>query len=109
MTNPDPIDVRLGAAIRARRETLRITQGQLGRRIGVTFQQVQKYEKGTNRVSAARLVRIAEILDTSAAELLEEDEGRNRPGAAALLLAWNRLESDEQRNAVLHLAKVMAR
>ena len=109
MTDLDPIDVRLGAAIRARRDALRITQAQLGSRIGVTFQQVQKYEKGVNRVSASRLVRIAEILDASAGQLLEEDAALDQAGAAALLQAWNRLETEEQRSAVLQLARVMGR
>lgn len=109
MTDLDPIDVRLGAAIRARRTALGITQAQLGSRIGVTFQQVQKYEKGANRISASRLVRIADILDASAGRLLEEDADLDEAQAAALLQAWSRLKTDEQRNAVLQLARVMGR
>jgi transcriptional regulator with XRE-family HTH domain len=67
MTNkPEPIseiDVAIGARIRARRELSRTTQAQLAKGCGVTFQQVQKYEKGTNRVAAARLYEIARFLD----------------------------------------------
>jgi transcriptional regulator with XRE-family HTH domain len=48
-----------------------MSQGALGERIGVTFQQVQKYEKGTNRVGASRLVRIAQVLNTTIRELAD--------------------------------------
>lgn len=59
MSTPDPIDVHVGAAIRDRRIALGLNQSQLGRALGVTFQQVQKYEKGTNRVSASMMFRAA--------------------------------------------------
>lgn len=58
---PNPIDVEVGSKIRLRRALLRITQQELAAQLGVTFQQVQKYEKGTNRVSASRLQQIATI------------------------------------------------
>ena len=57
-----PTDVHIGQRIRERRMTLRISQEKLGDALGLTFQQVQKYEKGTNRVSAAILQKIAGIL-----------------------------------------------
>lgn len=56
---PDPIDVQIGASIIAFREAARVTQKQLADALGVTFQQIQKYERGVNRVSAARLYRTA--------------------------------------------------
>lgn len=59
---PDPIDVHVGLAIRARRVNADMTQTDLGKAIGVTFQQVQKYEKGMNRVSASMMVRCAEAV-----------------------------------------------
>lgn len=59
---PDPIDRFVGARIRGRRLGLRISQTKLGHAIGVTFQQVQKYESGTNRVGASNLFRIAKAL-----------------------------------------------
>tara|TARA_A100001391_G_scaffold192394_1_gene166620 strand:- start:573 stop:833 length:261 start_codon:yes stop_codon:yes gene_type:complete len=55
----EPFNVSLGKKVRARRLTLGLTQSQLASKIGVTFQQVQKYEKGTNGVSAERLADIA--------------------------------------------------
>lgn len=60
---PDPIDIHVGAMIRARRKLLGISQTRLGEKLTVTFQQLQKYEKGTNRVSASMLARIAIALD----------------------------------------------
>jgi len=56
-------DIELGKRIRLRRVELKISQAELGRKLGVSFQQVQKYEKGVNRVGAARLQQIASTLD----------------------------------------------
>lgn len=63
-------DVALGAAIRQRRMLLSLSQETLAEQIGVTFQQVQKYEKGANRVSWSRLLQIAEALKCSIPELM---------------------------------------
>ncbi len=57
------VDVHVGQRTRHLRETLGISQGTLGRHLGLTFSQVQKYEKGTNRIGAGRLYMIAEFLD----------------------------------------------
>ena len=62
---PNPIDVHVGARIRLRRTLLGISQVALAEAIGLTFQQVQKYEKGVNRVSSSRLVDLANALDVS--------------------------------------------
>src|SRR5512134_274307 len=59
---PDPIDRHVGTRIRGRRVGLRISQTKLGHSIGVTFQQIQKYESGTNRVGASNLFKIARAL-----------------------------------------------
>jgi transcriptional regulator with XRE-family HTH domain len=59
---PDPIDRYVGGRIRGRRLGLRVSQTKLGQAIGVTFQQIQKYESGTNRVGASNLFRIAKAL-----------------------------------------------
>lgn len=68
--HPHPLDIELGRYIRKRRRELGLSQDQLGRMVGVTFQQVQKYEHGTNRVSFSRLVEIAQSLNCSVAELI---------------------------------------
>lgn len=60
---PDPIDVHVGSQIRMRRLMLGMSQTALADRLGITFQQVQKYEKGTNRVGASRLQAISRVLE----------------------------------------------
>jgi transcriptional regulator with XRE-family HTH domain len=62
MTTPHPNDVLVGANIRAYRVAARISQIDMGKHLGVTFQQIQKYEKATNRVGAGRLLIIANLL-----------------------------------------------
>jgi transcriptional regulator with XRE-family HTH domain len=59
---PNPIDVHVGKRLRLRRNILKITQKELAEMLGLTFQQVQKYEKGDNRISASRLWDISQIL-----------------------------------------------
>ena len=60
---PDPIDIEVGQRIRIQRLASGMSQTDLGEQIGVTFQQVQKYEKGANRVGAGRLTKIANVLE----------------------------------------------
>lgn len=60
---PHPIDVHVGSRVRLRRMMQGISQDKLGEELGLTFQQVQKYEKGVNRIGASRLYEIARILD----------------------------------------------
>lgn len=60
---PDPIDVHVGSRVRLRRMMAGMSQEKLGESLGVTFQQIQKYEKGTNRIGASRLQSIAMVLD----------------------------------------------
>lgn len=60
--SPNAIDVYVGGRLRLRRKVLGLSQGSLAQALGITFQQVQKYEKGMNRIGASRLQRIAEIL-----------------------------------------------
>lgn len=67
------IDSYVGARIRMRRQLLGMSQERLGEQIGVTFQQVQKYEKGINRIGASRLQRIAEVLQTSPSFFFEQE------------------------------------
>ncbi len=60
---PSPIDVHVGARIRLRRTLLGMSQERLGEALGLTFQQVQKYERGVNRVGASRLFDLSRVLD----------------------------------------------
>src|ERR1700693_562734 len=60
---PNPIDVQVGSRVRRRRNRLGLSQEKLGEAIGLTFQQVQKYERGANRVGASRLHELSRVLD----------------------------------------------
>ncbi|UHS62972.1 helix-turn-helix transcriptional regulator [Agrobacterium vaccinii] len=71
--SPPAIDAHLGARIRMRRSTVGMTQGMLGDRLGITLQQIQKYEKGTNRAGAGRLQRISELLSVPISFFFEGD------------------------------------
>lgn len=70
--NPNPIDVHVGSRVRMRRMLVGLSQEKLGERLGLTFQQVQKYEKGSNRVSASRLYQMAQILGVPVQFFFEE-------------------------------------
>ncbi|CAN5889563.1 hypothetical protein BH11PSE1_BH11PSE1_10590 [soil metagenome] len=69
---PDPLDVAVGMRLRLRRKAIGVSQSVLADRLGVSFQQVQKYERGANRISASTLIRAAEALETPAAWFLGE-------------------------------------
>lgn len=68
---PNPVDLHVGARIRMRRKLLAVSQERLAEQLGLTFQQVQKYERGANRVSASKLYEIARALQTSVAYFFE--------------------------------------
>ena len=73
---PNPVDKHVGSRVRMRRMMLGMSQEKLGDALGLTFQQVQKYEKGTNRIGASRLHHIAHVLQVTVAFLFE---GAPRP------------------------------
>lgn len=114
----EAIDAEVGARIRLRRRLLGLTQGQLADSLGITFQQVQKYERGTNRVSASMLVHIARRLDTTVAALVGEEcvsnasprllEKLATPDALALLQAYSRIHRSRAREAIVGLVTEMA-
>src|SRR5690606_23472740 len=81
---PNPIDVHVGSRIRLRRNLLGMSQEKLGEGLGITFQQIQKYEKGTNRVGASRLQAISAILGVPVSYFFEDAPSRpeNGPGLA---------------------------
>ncbi|MGN6548555.1 MAG: helix-turn-helix domain-containing protein [Pararhizobium sp.] len=80
---PNPIDVHVGSRIRLRRTMLGMSQEKLGDSLGITFQQIQKYEKGTNRVGASRLQNISAILNVPVAFFFEDAPGE-QSGASGL-------------------------
>ncbi len=75
----DPVDLLVAARVRILRKHFKLSQEDLGKRLGLTFQQIQKYERGTNRISAGRLFQLAKIFDVPIQELYpgkdEDNEG----------------------------------
>jgi transcriptional regulator with XRE-family HTH domain len=116
------VDRKLGERVRARRLEIAMSQEQLADLLGVTFQQVQKYEKGVNRIAASRLLDIAAALDTPIAAFYDGLGGLRRgakaeprsedllakPGAVELLRLFVSIESDKVRRRVLELVRAMA-
>ena len=77
---PNPTDIHVGSRVRLRRNMLGMSQEKLGENLGITFQQIQKYEKGTNRVGASRLQAIANILGVPVAFFFEDLPGQETAG-----------------------------
>jgi transcriptional regulator with XRE-family HTH domain len=80
---PNPIDKHVGSRLRTRRKMLGMSQEKLAAAFGLTFQQVQKYEKGTNRMGASRLQQAAQVLDVSVPFFFEGAPGGHRLGGNA--------------------------
>lgn len=115
--DPDPIDIGIGLKIRARRKAVGMNQPALGEFLGVSYQQVQKYELGVNRISSANLVRIAQALQCSIADLAEPVETTASPqpsgmlgekGAAELLSAYSAIPDARLKKLVLDMARALA-
>jgi transcriptional regulator with XRE-family HTH domain len=96
---PNPIDIHVGSRIRLRRTLLGISQERLAEAIGLTFQQVQKYEKGTKRVSSSRLVDLANVLAVSVSYFFEEMGANVQNQTPALLMNAKKLpEMDQEKD-----------
>src|SRR5215831_18011197 len=117
-TIADPIDIAVGARIRLLRKVRGLSQQALAEAAGVTFQQIQKYERGANRVSASMLARIAGALDTPVAEMFGEagtassavDEVATllaEPGALELLRAYTALPRGPARAALVDFVRAL--
>ena len=123
--SPDKVDVEVGQRIRVLRNDARISQTVLAEELGVTFQQVQKYEKGVNRVGAGRLTKIAGVLNVPVIKLLGLDEESiatsrghenstsplqllTTPGALRLLRAYAKLEDGVMRRSIVAMAENVA-
>jgi len=117
-----PVDVHVGKRVRHRRWMLGMTQQQLGDRVGIKFQQIQKYETGMNRISASRLWDIAQAMDASISfffEGLDGAESAEHPAAAQigdlmvdreaieLVRSYNAIP-EEQRRRLFELARVLS-
>ena len=88
---PRPVDVHVGARVRLRRKLFGMTQTGLGDALGLTFQQVQKYERGTNRISSSRLYELSRVFDVPVNHFFEDMP----PEAAASLPAKRRGRAKE--------------
>lgn len=117
------MDVALGAAVRIRRRTIGISQEALAEQCGVSFQQIQKYENGANRISFSRLVQIARALKCRVVDLMDVLDGPDRettgdldlltrmrtPGALELLSAYERMPPEARTSLVGLLRAITTR
>jgi transcriptional regulator with XRE-family HTH domain len=118
----------VGSRVRLRRTLLRMSQGKLGEMLGLTFQQVQKYERGVNRIGAGRLYQVADLLGVPVGYFYEDVPGQNHEGAVPandlstppiveffsigdgldLALAFMRVREPRVRKRVVDLVKSLA-
>lgn len=96
---PNPIDSHVGMRVRLRRTLLGMSQEKLAEAMGLTFQQVQKYERGANRVSASRLYDLSRILDVPIGFFFDDLTGDVKKQAPSLLLAGVAAEEAAEANA----------
>jgi len=80
---PHPVDIQVGARVRLRRNMLGLSQEKLGDAIGLTFQQMQKYERGFNRISASRLHELSRVLDVPVAFFFDDTDPVRAPAIPA--------------------------
>jgi transcriptional regulator with XRE-family HTH domain len=106
-SRPRPIDVHIGSRIRLRRILLGMSQEHLGEALGLTFQQVQKYESGVNRVSVARLIDLSRILDVPIGFFYDDvpDVVLSQRETLELVAAYYRIVDPAVRQRVLDLIK----
>lgn len=117
---PHHIDVMVGKRVRLRRLQLALSQTDLAEKVGVTFQQLQKYEKGTNRISCSRLSEISEVLDVPIAyffadkvdtkaevAVAEELEPRQLKDGMRLITAYGQIADANARRRLLALVESM--
>jgi transcriptional regulator with XRE-family HTH domain len=124
---PNPIDTHVGSRIRLRRQLIKMSQEKLGDELGVTFQQVQKYERGANRVGASRLYRLSRVLEVPIQFFFEDlsdaspvsgmAEGDQTPliydfiqspDGVSLAEAFSRIQDPKVRRRVLELVRTLA-
>ena len=123
---PSPDDVYAGSKVRLRRRILRMSQTKFGNALGVTFQQIQKYEKGTNRISASRLQMMSGILGVPITFFFREGDAKPNPaeemeipeGSLARFIstadglklnrAFIAIKNDKIRRSVVALVKALA-
>ena len=129
--NPNPVDIHVGARVRLRRTLLGMSQEKLGEAIGLTFQQVQKYERGANRVGASRLYDLSRVLEVPVSFFFDDmpdeiasksvhqrremsespdpfdNDPMNRRETLELVRAYYRITDPNQRKTIFELVKSM--
>src|SRR3954453_4458196 len=125
MTKPlDPVDIHVGSRMRMRRSEIGMSQQALGRELGLTFQQIQNYEKGAGRIGASRLQQIARILKVSAGWFFEGAPGGGLAGDASttrrfleffstrdgqtLIVSFSKIRDARLRRSILGLVQRLA-
>ncbi len=132
--SPDPIDVHVGKRLRDRRNLMGLSQEQLGNALGLTFQQIQKYERATNRIAASRLFELSRLLNVAVSYFYEnmtatplpnagfsdapqaplegapknDNEILQRRDVKELIRAYDRIADPKKRRIVYDLARSMA-
>lgn len=109
---PDPVDVHVGRTIRELRHLRGLSQTALAEELGVTFQQIQKYENSTNRVSASKLYAIAGVLGVGVERFFEgvgKTAAPEDPGTLALVRAYRRIKDQPLRDSALTTVRVLAK
>jgi transcriptional regulator with XRE-family HTH domain len=121
----DNRDAEVGRRVRSRRLECRLSQTELADRIGVTFQQVQKYEKGVNRIGAGRLQRISEALEVPVSFFFGASDGSAKPepansgaesvfgflqtsGSVRIVKAFHRIKSRKAKQLLVEMAEELA-
>lgn len=113
-TSSDPLDVEIGARLRQVRRTRGYSQVDLANQLGVSFQQVQKYERGTNRLSGSTMVRACRFLEIDPKELFPPELSGGpqidwslyaSDEAVELLKAFSKITQPDVRRAILHMAR----
>jgi len=90
---PNPVDIHVGNRVRQRRMSLGMSQERLGAALGLTFQQVQKYERGANRIGASRLFDLSRVLDVSVSFFYEDMSDETRAQTPSQLLGRRQSEA----------------
>lgn len=129
---PDPVDMHVGGRLRLRRTLLGLSQEKLGEAVGLTFQQIQKYERGVNRIGASRMYDLSQILDVPVSffydDMREDVKDRNAVGETGasgdvavnkdqltrretleLVRAYYKVNSSPVRKRVFELVKSLAK
>ena len=109
---PHHVDIHVGKSVRTRRRQMDMTQKDLADLLGISFQQVQKYERGTNRIGASRLWQISKILDIHVRYFFEgleahtqETDDSSKSEADEIVRLINAIQNDDVKNQVLNLIK----